>query len=61
MKKVFVIVFGILMFWSATAIALPIINTEFNPTASIPEPASMMLFGFGMIGLAGLGRKKLKK
>lgn len=49
------------MFWSATAIALPILNTEFNPAAPIPEPVSMMLFGFGMIGLAGLGRKKLKR
>jgi hypothetical protein len=61
MKKVIVIVFGVLMFWSATAIALPIFNTEYSPASSIPEPASMMLLGFGMIGLASLGRKALNK
>jgi len=28
---------------------------------SVPEPSSMLLLGFGLIGLAGWGRKKLKK
>ncbi len=27
----------------------------------VPEPATMLLFGLGIIGLAGVGRKKLKK
>lgn len=27
----------------------------------VPEPATMFLFGFGLIGIAGLGRKKFKK
>lgn len=27
---------------------------------SVPEPATFMLMGFGMIGLAGIGRKRLK-
>jgi len=27
----------------------------------VPEPSSMLLLGFGLVGLAGWGRKKLKK
>ena len=43
-----------------TGLQVNIIRTDAD-LSPVPEPSTMLLLGFGMVGLAGVVRKKIKK
>jgi hypothetical protein len=56
---VFLAVIGLIFGVSAAAVALT--DTMQRGTGLISEPATMLVFGAGLIGVAGFGRKKVSK
>jgi hypothetical protein len=53
--------FGVRSAWGWKDFSVNSIEIADSGTAPVPEPSSMLLLGSGLVGLAGFGRKKLRK
>jgi len=49
------------VFWGTAICGNDVIEGKASLPAPVPEPATMLLLGTGLIGMAGLGRKKFQK
>jgi len=47
--------------WSAPVEGAPYLYAKFSSSTPVPEPATMLLLGTGLVGLAGVGRRKRKR
>ena len=52
---------GISTFNSTTSTPVATADVNGNAPLATPEPATLILLGTGLVGLAGYGRKKFKK
>lgn len=50
---------GFILLWSVNVFALPWFHDVRSGAATISEPASMLLLGTSLLGIASWGRKKL--